>query len=168
MLSWLRIFRDTLISILVFVNENCCLCKCFTEKFLLLIVISVSCNFLKSPCRLFSVEHKIACRQEYLKWRAYQTLLKITHNKSLKLRIKIINSLLCCPDTKFLALQIWPLSKVRTDWLYRWFWKFFNVLAKSLLLLCIRHRSRLFWLNNPDIMEFSSWKRFIMWSILYF
>ena len=32
---------------------------------------------------------------------------------------------------------------------------------------CIPHRSRLFWFNSPDIMEFSSWKRFIMWSILY-
>ena len=27
--SFLRIFRDALI--LVFVNENCCLCQCFTE-----------------------------------------------------------------------------------------------------------------------------------------
>ena len=49
------------------------------------------------------------------------------------------------------------LSKVRTYWLYRWFWKFVIVRAESLLLLCIPQRSRLFWLNCPDIMEFSSW-----------
>ena len=31
MLTWLMIFRDTLLSILLFVNENYCLCTCFTE-----------------------------------------------------------------------------------------------------------------------------------------
>ena len=45
---------------------------------------------------------------------------------------------------------------------------FLNVFSKSPLLPCIPHRSRLFWLNSPDIIEFSSWKRFIMWSILYY
>ena len=134
--------------------------------FLLFIVCSVSCNFVKSLCRLFSVQQK---HQEYSKCQAYQTLLKITHNKTIKWRIKIINSLLCCSNTQQLALQIWGLSKVRTEWLYRRFWKFFIVFAESPLLPCIQHRSRLFLLNSPDIMEeFSSWKRFIIRSIPQF
>ena len=69
-------------------------------------------------------------------------------------------SLLCCSNTQQLALQIWHLSKVRTGWQNKWFGKFFEHFAKSPFLPCIPHRSRLFWLNSPDIMEFSSWKRF--------
>ena len=61
---------------------------------------------------------------------------------------------------KFGACQKWePAGRI---------WKFLNVFAKSPLLPSIPHRSRLFWLNSHDIMEFSSWKRFIMWSMLYF
>ena len=55
----LRIFRDTLI--LVFVNENCCLCKCFTELhfFYWLLVVSYNFNrfavcfqsFINNACR---------------------------------------------------------------------------------------------------------------------
>ena len=102
--------------------------------FLLFIDCSVSRNFVKFLCRLFLVQHK---HQEYSKCRAYQTLLKITHNKTIRWRIKIINSLLCCSNTQQPALHIWRLSKVRTEWLYRWFWKFFNVFAESQLLPCI-------------------------------
>ena len=36
------------------------------------------------------------------------------------------------------------------------FGNFLNIFAKSPLLPCIPHRSRLFCLNSPDIMEFSS------------
>ena len=129
--------------------------------FLLLIVHSVSCNFLKSLFLLFSVAHEHRF-QEYSKCRAYQTFLKITHNKTIKWRIQIINSLLCCLNIGQLALQIWPLSKVRIEWLYRWFRKFFNILAESPLLLSIPHRSSLLLLNSPNIMEFSSWKLFII------
>ena len=51
--------------------------------------------------------------------------------------------------------------------MYRWFRKFYKISNESTLLPCITHRSWLFWLNSPDIMEFLSWKRFIlMWSIL--
>ena len=42
--------------------------------------------------------------------------------------------------------------------LYRWFWKFFNVFSENPFLSCLPHRSRLFRLNSPDIMKFSSWK----------
>ena len=48
------------------------------------------------------------------------------------------------------------------------FGKVWNVLAKRPLLPCIPHRRGLFWLNNPDIMEFSLWKRFTTWSIPLF
>jgi len=67
--------------------------------------------------------------------------------------------LLCCSNTRQLSLQFWHLSKVRTGWQNKWFWKFFQHFAKSPLLPCIPHRSKLFWLNSPDIMEFSSWQR---------
>ena len=40
-------------------------------------------QFLKSLCRLFSVEHEHRL-QEHSKCRTYQTLLKITHNKTIK------------------------------------------------------------------------------------
>ena len=73
----LRIFRDTLI--LVFVNENCCLCKCFTELYLFFLLLVVSLAILIAcPCRLFSSFMTIACRSTQ-KCCAYQTLYKITH-----------------------------------------------------------------------------------------
>ena len=54
-LTWLRIFRDTLVSILVLVNENFCLYKCFTEFYffywLLVVFLAI---FFKSFCWLFS------------------------------------------------------------------------------------------------------------------
>ena len=55
--------------------------------------------FLKSLWLLFSVEHEHRLR-EYSKSRAYQMLFKITHNKTIKRRIKIINSLFCCSNTR--------------------------------------------------------------------
>ena len=48
------------------------------------------------------------------------------------------------------------------------FGKVWNVLVKRPLLPCIPHRRGLFWLNSPDIMEFSLWKRFTTWSIPLF
>ena len=63
---------------------------------------------------------------------------------------------------KFGACQNWEPAGRISD-----FGNFLNGFAKSPLLPCIPHRSRLFWLKSPDIMEFSSWKIFIMWSILY-
>ena len=60
-LKRLRIFRDTLI--LVFVNENCCLCKCFTELYFFywLLVVSLAILIACSWC-LFSLFMNIACR----------------------------------------------------------------------------------------------------------
>ena len=73
----LRIFRDTIM--LVFVNENCCLCKCFTELYFFFWLLVVSLSILIAfPCRLFSSFVNIACRSTQ-NCRAYQTLYKITH-----------------------------------------------------------------------------------------
>ena len=57
--SFLRIFRDALI--LVFVNENCCLCQCFTELHFFYWLLEVSSNFNRfTVC--FQSFINIACR----------------------------------------------------------------------------------------------------------
>ena len=57
----LRMFRDTLI--LVFVNENCCLSKCFTELYFFFWLLVVSLAILIAcPCCLFSSFMNIAYR----------------------------------------------------------------------------------------------------------
>ena len=75
------------------------------------------------------------------------------------------NSINVHSNTWQLAVQIWRLSKVKTGWPGGCFGSFLNFFPKSPLLPCIPHRSRLFWLNSSDTMEFSSWKRFIMWLL---
>ena len=67
--SWLRIFRDTSLSIHVFVNKNCCHFKCFIEIiFLALNAVKISCLSL---CELlFSVVHEHRM-QEYSKCHVY-------------------------------------------------------------------------------------------------
>ena len=44
MVTWHMIFRDTLLSKLIFLIENCCLCTCFTELYVFywLLVVSFS------------------------------------------------------------------------------------------------------------------------------
>ena len=69
-------FTDTFI--LVFVNENCCLCICVTKLYIfcwLLVVSLVIFNRCAVCFQSFS-KHRL---QEYSKCLAYQTLLKITH-----------------------------------------------------------------------------------------
>ena len=56
----LRIFRDTLI--LVFLNENCCLCICFTELYLFYWLLVVSLVILIAVPIVFSRSVNIACR----------------------------------------------------------------------------------------------------------
>ena len=59
-------------------NENCCLCICFTELYFFCGLLVVSLAILIAVPFVFSrsVKH---CLQEYSKCRAYQTLLKIMH-----------------------------------------------------------------------------------------
>ena len=59
--AWrLRIFRDTLI--LVFLNENCCLCICFTELYFFYWLLLVSLVILIALPIVFSRSVNIACR----------------------------------------------------------------------------------------------------------
>ena len=125
--------------------------------FLVLIVSSLFRNFLKSQCRLFSVVHEHRM-QEYSKCPAYQTRLMMTHNKTTK-KLNIINSFLHWSVTLFRTgcpyREILKLNKNT-----RLFWTF-SLKAHYYPAQYI-HRSRLISLNSPDIVVFSSWKRFIM------
>ena len=59
--AWrLRIFRDTLI--LVFLNENCCLCICFTELYFFHWLLVVSLVILIAVSIVFSRSVNIACK----------------------------------------------------------------------------------------------------------
>ena len=59
--AWrLRIFRDTLI--LVFLNENCCLCICFTELYFFYWSLVVSIALLIAVPIVFSRSVNITCR----------------------------------------------------------------------------------------------------------
>ena len=126
--TWLRIFRDTFISILVFVNENCSLCKCFTEfyffhwmlvaslafKIALLVVISRTWTSLAGVLKLPRVSNAF---KDYTRLHIVKPL-----NEELKLQIlyyvvQTSNSSHC----KLGACQR----------LYRWFWKFFNVFSEN-------------------------------------
>ena len=90
----LRIFRDTLILVVVY--ENCCLCKCFTKLYFFYWLLVVSLAILIAVPFAFSRsdhEHRL---HEYSKCRAYQTLFKLhIVIKALNKNINIINSLLC-------------------------------------------------------------------------
>ena len=58
--AWrLRIFRDTLI--LVFLNENCCFCICFTELYFFYWLLVVSLVILIAVPIVFSRTVNIAC-----------------------------------------------------------------------------------------------------------
>ena len=59
--AWrLRIFRNTLI--LVFLNENCCPCICFTELYFFYWLLVVSLGILIDVPIVFSRSVNIACR----------------------------------------------------------------------------------------------------------
>ena len=143
------------------------LCKRFTELYFFYWLLVVSLAILIAAPVVFDR------LQEYSKYRAYLTLLNITHNKTIKWNIKIINSLLCWSVTLLMFIQTLDSSQCKFGAYQKWkpagrvgdFGSFLNFFAKSPLLPCIPHRSRLFWLNSSDTMEFSSWKRFIMWLL---
>ena len=125
-LTWLRIFRDTVISILVFVNENCCVCKCFTEFYFIYWVLVVSLAIFLKIALLVVFSRTWTSLVGVVKLPRVSNALRlhsITHNKTIKWRIYIVNSLLCCSNKQQLALQVWRMAKVRTK-----------------LLPCIPHR----------------------------
>ena len=111
MFTWLMIFRDTLPS-----NYTCLrewkLLSLYTFHwiiFVLLIVSSLSRNF-NHCAACFQSYINIACRSTQNDVHKYQTLLKITHNKTInkeKWNLNIINSLSCWSVTllMFISLQ---------------------------------------------------------------
>ena len=117
------VFRDAFI--LVFVNENCCLCKCFTELHFFYWLLVVSYNFNR-----FAV-----CFQSFINNACRSTQNAARIKRFLRLHI-VIKPLIKNRLNKFfitlkrnsfkISSQIWRLSKVRTGWPYRWFWKFFE------------------------------------------
>ena len=98
----LRIFRDTFI--LVFVNENCCLCKCFTELHFFYWLLVVSCNFNRfAVC--FQSFINIACRSTQNAARIKRFLRLHIVIKALNKKINIISSLLCWSVTLLMFIQ---------------------------------------------------------------
>ena len=164
MFKKIRIFRDTLLSVLVFVNENCCPCKCFIELYFSYWLWEVSFAILIALLFVF-ISQTWTSHVRVLKTpmpRVSNAFFSFTkpyinkrNNKHKKFFIMLKRSSFNVHSNtrQLLALQIWRLSKVRTGWLYIKFWIFFHFLTKSALLPCIPHRSRLLWLKGPDIME---------------
>ena len=108
------------------VNENFCLCK-YVHRiiFLLLIVSSISCNF-NSRAVCFQLFMNIACRSTQNAARIKRFLrLHIVIKPLIKNRLNKFFITLKRNSFK-ISSQIWRLSKVRTGWPYRWFWKFFE------------------------------------------
>ena len=161
--SWLRIFRDTSLSILVFVNKSCCLLKFFIELYFLSWLF-IKISFL-SLCWLFSVVHEH--HMQYLlevklkqKWFWHLLLLGV---------FEFFNKYFfyyCEAYIYYQVLFIQTLDSSHCTWhlfggqksevagwkgdFGNWITKIFlKVSAQSLLLTCILHRSRLTWLNSP-------------------
>ena len=92
--AWrLRIFRDTLI--VVFVNENCCLCICFTKLYFFYWLLVVSLAILIAVPFVFSHSVNIACRstQNAARMKRFWRL-QIVY-KTINKKINTVNSLLC-------------------------------------------------------------------------
>ena len=113
-------------------NENCCLCKCFTELHFFYWLLVVSYNFNRFAVCFHSFINN-ACRST-------QNAARIKRFLRLHIDIKPFNKknkhnkffIMLKRNSFNVPLSIWRLSKVRTGWPYRWFWKFFwTVLLKS-------------------------------------
>ena len=163
MRTWLMIFRDTLLSILVFMNENYCLCTCFTELYLFHLLFVRSRNFYRyASC--FQLYINIACKSIQNAARKYYSPLKITHYKTInsfisKREIKpnsLTNSLSCWSvncnsinvhsNTWQLALQICPKRepfRLAEKGILGIFLSF-SLKAHNHLIPCISHRTRFF------------------------
>ena len=89
-----------------------------------MIVSSLSCNFNRcAVCFQSFSEHRCGSTQN-----AARSLNHLVKNKLKKFFIMLErNSIYVHSNTRLSART----AKVRTGWPYRWFWKFFNGLAKS-------------------------------------
>ena len=129
--SWLRIFRDTSLSILVFVNKSCCLLKFFIDLYVLSWLF-IKISFL-SLCWLFSAMQNIACSnlEVKLKQKWFWDLLLLGVFKFLnRYFFLLLWSIYLLPgtvhsSTQQFTLHLAPLlgAKVRSGWLEGWFWK---------------------------------------------
>ena len=167
MLTLFMIFRDTLRSILVFVNENYCLCTCFTELYLFhwLLVVPLAIFIAAPGC--FQSNINIACRNTENAARKYHSLLKITDNKTINTfingnKIKVTNSLSCWSVNGNSINRTANLVPVKSEnpsgWPKRWFGEFF--LSFSLKA----HNYYPAYHIGPD---FSNWKVPALWNSLH-
>ena len=106
--SFLRIFRDALI--LVFVNENCCLCQCFTELHFFYWLLVVSYNFNRFAVCFQSFINN-ACRSTQNAARIKRFLRLHIVIKPLNKKINTINSLLCWSVTLLMFTENLALVK---------------------------------------------------------
>ena len=83
MLTWLLIFRDTLLVMHVFVNENCYLSTHFTELHLFYWLLVVSSAILTVLTILTSAVFDRNKGSNKHRMQESQTLLKITHNRNI-------------------------------------------------------------------------------------
>ena len=138
----MQIFRDTFLPILVFVNENYCLCTCLTELYLFYWLLVVPLAILYRCTGCFQSYINIACRNTQNSARNYHSLLKITHNKTInsfinnrKWNLNITNSLSCWSVNGNSINRTVNLVLVKSEnpsgWPKRWFWEFFIVFTKS-------------------------------------
>ena len=141
-------------------NENCCLCKCFTELYFfywllvvsLVILIAVPLVYIRSWTSLAGVNSKCP---------AYQTRFKITHRyKPLNKKINLINSFLCWSVTLLMFIQTLYHSShckfVKSAWEPAGrmgdFGYFFNGFAKSQGLIVLNIDWVQFVLKNCEIL----------------
>ena len=112
-----RIFRDTLI--LVFLNENCCLCICFTELYFFYWLLVVSLVILIPVLIVFSRSVNIACRST-------QNSARYKHNKLFIMLERNSVNVHSNQHSPQLALQKWEPDGRIGD-----FGNFFNGFSKS-------------------------------------
>ena len=95
-------FSHTLI--LVFANENCCLCICVTKLYIFCWLLVVSLVILIAVPFVFSRSVNIACRSPQNASRI-KRFWRLHIDKTIKWKIDIINSLLCRSVTLLMFIQ---------------------------------------------------------------
>ena len=140
--SWLRIFWDTSLSLLVFVNDNCCL-DCLSRLFLIVLIAlpvlfsrtrTSHSGVLKMPrvSNSYGVL-EVKCKRKWF-WGLFLLLFIQTWTaRTASLPLGKIQKLL----GGWVTLE----SELKYD--------FSNVFGQSPLLPCILHNSRMNWLNSP-------------------
>ena len=133
--------------------------ECFTELHFLSWLLVVSFAILIAVPVVFS--RTWTSYAVVLKMPRVSNAFKFTHNKKR-------NSITVHSNTCQLAVQIWRLSKVRTGWPYAWviLKSFRNFPPKAHYYPAYCTGADWSDWTVPTFLEFSSWKRSVMWSIL--